>query len=131
MKQDKWRNINVTAIWGSRQKAKLALKKNLLPSPKIDNNHMALSTVVQRDRGAADSKPLAVSGGISPNSKEKVSRPQNNFQLNISAIYSWQINGLLLVALIFFWKLYEEACIILYYTSLTSNLVLRLHNAVH
>jgi len=88
VKQDKWRNINVTAIWGSRQKAKLALKKNLLPSPKIDNNHMALSTVVQRDRGAADSKPLAVSGGISPNSKEKVSRPQNNFQLNISAIYS-------------------------------------------
>jgi len=48
---------------------------------------MALSTVVQRDRGAADSKPLAVSGGISPNAKEKVSRTQN-FQLNISAIYS-------------------------------------------
>jgi len=48
---------------------------------------MALSTAVQRDRGAADPKPLAVSGGISPNSKEKVSRLQN-FQLNISVIYS-------------------------------------------
>ncbi|KAK2656809.1 hypothetical protein Ddye_009861 [Dipteronia dyeriana] len=28
--KDKWRNINVTAIWGSRQKAKLALKRNQL-----------------------------------------------------------------------------------------------------
>ncbi|XP_039002864.1 telomere repeat-binding factor 3-like [Hibiscus syriacus] len=26
--KDKWRNINATAIWGSRQKAKLALKRN-------------------------------------------------------------------------------------------------------
>ncbi|TKY70668.1 Telomere repeat-binding factor 2 [Spatholobus suberectus] len=78
--KDKWRNINVTAIWGSRQKAKLALKKNL-PSPKIDNNHMALSTVVQRDKEVADPKPLAVSSGTSPNSKEKISRLQN-FQLD-------------------------------------------------
>ncbi|KAK3224507.1 hypothetical protein Dsin_011532 [Dipteronia sinensis] len=28
--KDKWRNINVTAIWGSRQKAKLALKRTQL-----------------------------------------------------------------------------------------------------
>jgi hypothetical protein len=27
--QDKWRNINVTAVWGCRQKAKLALKRTL------------------------------------------------------------------------------------------------------
>ncbi|KAJ0097206.1 hypothetical protein Patl1_28506 [Pistacia atlantica] len=33
--KDKWRNINVTAIWGSRQKAKLALKKTSL-TPKHD-----------------------------------------------------------------------------------------------
>ncbi|XLU56196.1 hypothetical protein S245_050844, partial [Arachis hypogaea] len=72
--KDKWRNINVTAIWGSRQKAKLALKKNL-PIPKIDCNHMAISTVVQRDE-VADYKPLAISGGASQsaNSKEHISR---------------------------------------------------------
>ncbi|KAH1267255.1 Telomere repeat-binding factor 2 [Glycine max] len=79
--KDKWRNINVTAIWGSRQKAKLALKKNLLPSTKIDNNHLALSTVVQRDKEVANPKPLAVSSGTSPNSKEKISKLQN-FQLD-------------------------------------------------
>jgi len=84
--QDKWRNINVTAIWGSRQKAKLALKRNL-PGPKIDNNHMALSTVVRHDE-VLDTKPLAVSGGPlqSPNLKEQISRLQNT-QLNISASY--------------------------------------------
>ncbi|KAL9326850.1 hypothetical protein ACSQ67_007495 [Phaseolus vulgaris] len=75
--KDKWRNINVTAIWGSRQKAKLALKRNL-PAPKIDNNHMALSTVVRHDE-VLDTKPLAVSGGPlrSPNLKEQISRLQN------------------------------------------------------
>jgi myb proto-oncogene protein len=84
--QDKWRNINVTAIWGSRQKAKLALKKNLaLPAP--NNNQLAVSKVVQRE-DILDVKPLAVSSGTlqSPNSKEQVSRFEN-FQLNISAIY--------------------------------------------
>jgi myb proto-oncogene protein len=86
--QDKWRNINVTAIWGSRQKAKLALKKNLaLPAPKTNNNQLAVSKVVQRE-DILDVKPLAVSRGTlqSPNSKEQVSRFEN-FQLNISAIY--------------------------------------------
>ncbi|XP_025982096.2 MYB transcription factor MYB85 isoform X1 [Glycine max] len=74
--KDKWRNINVTAIWGSRQKAKLALKRNL-PAPKIDNNHMALSTVVRHDE-VLDTKPLAVSGGPlqSTNLKEQISRLQ-------------------------------------------------------
>ncbi|KAK7386358.1 hypothetical protein VNO78_26543 [Psophocarpus tetragonolobus] len=73
--KDKWRNINVTAIWGSRQKAKLALKRNL-PAPKIDN--MALSTIVRRDE-VLDTKPLAVSGGplLSPNLKE-ISRLVDN-----------------------------------------------------
>lgn len=84
--QDKWRNINVTAIWGSRQKAKLALKRNL-PAPKIDNNHMALSTIVRNDE-VLDTKPIAVSGGPlqSPNLKEQISRLQK-IKLNISAIY--------------------------------------------
>ncbi|CAN1343006.1 Telomere repeat-binding factor 2 [Linum perenne] len=35
--KDKWRNINVTAIWGSRQKAKLALKSGSL-TPKRDES---------------------------------------------------------------------------------------------
>ncbi|XP_057758322.1 telomere repeat-binding factor 2-like isoform X1 [Arachis stenosperma] len=77
--KDKWRNINVTAIWGSRQKAKLALKKNL-PIPKIDCNHMAISTVVQRDE-VADYKPLAIAGGASQsaNSKEHISSSNMRF----------------------------------------------------
>jgi len=71
--QDKWRNINVTAIWGSRQKAKLALKKNL-PPPKNENNHHPTSTaIVQYNPEVAAPKPLAVSGGIST-SKEQKSR---------------------------------------------------------
>ncbi|KAH1250067.1 Telomere repeat-binding factor 1 [Glycine max] len=76
--KDKWRNINVTAIWGSRQKAKLALKRNL-PAPKIDNNHMALSTIVRNDE-VLDTKPIAVSGGPlqSPNLKEQISRLVDN-----------------------------------------------------
>ncbi|KAI4327340.1 hypothetical protein L6164_019813 [Bauhinia variegata] len=76
--KDKWRNINVTAIWGSRQKAKLALKRNL-PTPKNDNNQMALSIVVQGDNDGPDNKPLTVSGGtLQPaNSKESISRLDN------------------------------------------------------
>ncbi|XP_054822894.1 telomere repeat-binding factor 2 [Prosopis cineraria] len=76
--KDKWRNINVTAIWGSRQKAKLALKRNL-PAPKNDNNHMALSTAVQHGEEVLDTKPLAVAGGMSQsaNPKEQISRLDN------------------------------------------------------
>ncbi|MCH80799.1 telomere repeat-binding factor 2-like, partial [Trifolium medium] len=72
---DKWRNINVMAVWGSRQKAKLSLKKELaLPAPKINNDQLALSKVQHED--ILDVKPLAVSSGTlqSPNSKEQVSR---------------------------------------------------------
>ncbi|KAJ0236526.1 Telomere repeat-binding factor 2 [Hirschfeldia incana] len=45
--KDKWRNISVTALWGSRKKAKLALKRGALPPPKQDgsNNTTALSIV--------------------------------------------------------------------------------------
>lgn len=79
--KDKWRNINVTAIWGSRQKAKLALKK-CLPAPKIDNNHLALSTVVQREE-VLDTQPLAISVGTLQltSSKEQLSRLEDNHVL--------------------------------------------------
>ncbi|XP_004509061.1 telomere repeat-binding factor 2 isoform X2 [Cicer arietinum] len=79
--KDKWRNINVTAIWGSRQKAKLALKKSL-PAPKVDNNDLALTKVAQRE-DVLDIKPLAISGGTlqSLNSKEQVSRLGDNHVL--------------------------------------------------
>ncbi|XVE82945.1 hypothetical protein DITRI_Ditri16bG0045900 [Diplodiscus trichospermus] len=59
--KDKWRNINATAIWGSRQKAKLALKRNQLAT-KHDDNHMALITAPPREE-VVDAKPLAVSSG--------------------------------------------------------------------
>ncbi|KAK4262411.1 hypothetical protein QN277_027974 [Acacia crassicarpa] len=73
--KDKWRNINVTAIWGSRQKAKLALKKNL-PTPKNDNNHLALSTVVQHGEEVLDTKPLAVAGRLSQPATPKEQIPR-------------------------------------------------------
>ncbi|CAH8305752.1 unnamed protein product [Eruca vesicaria subsp. sativa] len=41
--KDKWRNISVTAIYGSRKKAKLALKKN--PTAHDDDNATALTIV--------------------------------------------------------------------------------------
>ncbi|XP_030498429.1 telomere repeat-binding factor 2 isoform X3 [Cannabis sativa] len=68
--KDKWRNINVTAIWGSRQKAKLALKKNL-PTPKLDNNPLALVTVVQNVEEVVDAKPLAIASGTMRNTNSK------------------------------------------------------------
>ncbi|KAK8510459.1 hypothetical protein V6N12_055306 [Hibiscus sabdariffa] len=61
--KDKWRNINATAIWGSRQKAKLALKRNQLAT-KHDDSPMALITVAPREE-VIDAKPLAVSSGTS------------------------------------------------------------------
>ena len=68
--QDKWRNINVTAIWGSRQKAKLALKRNL-PTPKQDNNPLAVSVVLQNVEEIVDSKPVTISGGALRNANSK------------------------------------------------------------
>ncbi|XVF61360.1 hypothetical protein PTKIN_Ptkin08bG0123600 [Pterospermum kingtungense] len=59
--KDKWRNINATTIWGSRQKAKLALKRNQLAA-KHDDKPMALTTVLPREE-VVDAKPLAVSSG--------------------------------------------------------------------
>ncbi|XP_030538971.2 telomere repeat-binding factor 2 isoform X1 [Rhodamnia argentea] len=75
--KDKWRNINVTAIWGSRQKARLALKKNQL-TPKHDSNPLALATV-RNDEEILDATPLAVSSETinNANSKERIKRLDN------------------------------------------------------
>ncbi|KAG6663091.1 hypothetical protein CIPAW_02G001900 [Carya illinoinensis] len=73
--KDKWRNINVTAIWGSRQKAKLALKRDL-PIPKLDDNPKSLSTIPHNDVETVNAKPLAISRGTSQaaDSKEPFAR---------------------------------------------------------
>lgn len=65
----------MTAIWGSRQKAKLALKRNL-PSAKHENNPLAVTTVLPNDEEIVDAKPLAVSDVPLriTNSKEPVAR---------------------------------------------------------
>ncbi|CAN8254821.1 unnamed protein product [Cochlearia groenlandica] len=53
--KDKWRNISVTALWGSRKKAKLALKRT--PSSSVhnqdvdDNNSRALAIVSMSNGG--------------------------------------------------------------------------------
>ncbi|KAM7251536.1 hypothetical protein ACFE04_023419 [Oxalis oulophora] len=77
---DKWRNINVTAIWGSRQKAKLALKKNQLALKK-DDSPLALTAIPHSDVVVADVvEPLAISGApllLSPGSKEPPQRLEN------------------------------------------------------
>jgi len=43
--QDKWRNISVTALWGSRKKAKLALKRTPLSGSRQDDNATAITIV--------------------------------------------------------------------------------------
>ncbi|XP_058071568.1 single myb histone 6 [Magnolia sinica] len=60
--KDKWRNMSVTANgWGSREKARLALKRSQ-QIPRPDDNHMALSTVDgSLDEEIVDAKPLAIS----------------------------------------------------------------------
>ncbi|KAE8707016.1 Telomere repeat-binding factor 3 [Hibiscus syriacus] len=75
--KDKWRNINATAIWGSRQKAKLALKRNQMAA-KHDDNHMALITVPPSEE-IVDPKPLAISSGTprATGSKNSISRLEN------------------------------------------------------
>ncbi|XP_057493102.1 telomere repeat-binding factor 1-like [Actinidia eriantha] len=61
--KDKWRNMSVMANgWGSREKARLALKR-MQPISKQDENSIALSPVGQSDEEIVDVKPLAVSTG--------------------------------------------------------------------
>ncbi|KAI5581240.1 hypothetical protein POPTR_007G005000v4 [Populus trichocarpa] len=68
--KDKWRNINVTAIWGSRKKAKITLKRRPL-TPKREENAKALSTVVQTNEEVVDAKPLAFASGTPGNGGPK------------------------------------------------------------
>ncbi|KAK8973864.1 hypothetical protein V6N11_013021 [Hibiscus sabdariffa] len=91
--KDKWRNINATAIWGSRQKAKLALKRNQMAA-KHDDNYMALITVPSSEE-VVDPKPLAISGGTprATGSKKSISR-LIHFKLAVNA-HIWLENILL------------------------------------
>ncbi|XP_077219933.1 telomere repeat-binding factor 1-like [Tasmannia lanceolata] len=62
--KDKWRNMSVTANgWGSRERARLALKRSQ-QILRRDDNPMALSTVVKSFEGEiVDAEPLAMSNG--------------------------------------------------------------------
>lgn len=61
--KDKWRNMSVMANgWGSREKARLALKR-VHHVPKHDENPLALSAGDLSDEEIADAKPLAASSG--------------------------------------------------------------------
>lgn len=73
--QDKWRNIHVTAIWGSRQKAKLALKRDPA-TPKHDSNSpLAASTFCQSDKETIYMKPPTSDGPLhSANCREPTAR---------------------------------------------------------
>ncbi|KAK9114710.1 hypothetical protein Syun_021507 [Stephania yunnanensis] len=62
--KDKWRNMSVIANgWGSREKARLALKRSQQMLKKEEN---ALVAAVQSDEEIDDAKPLAASDGIVP-----------------------------------------------------------------
>ncbi|CAN8251460.1 unnamed protein product [Cochlearia groenlandica] len=65
--KDKWRNISVTALWGSRKKAKLALKK-ALPAPKQDDNNITPLTIVPFPNEEEQTNPISPgdSGGGLP-----------------------------------------------------------------
>ncbi|XP_073041440.1 telomere repeat-binding factor 1-like [Primulina eburnea] len=64
--KDKWRNISVMANgWGSRERARLALKRTQ-PAHKRGGSSMALLTSSQSDKEMADPSPLTSSGGSSP-----------------------------------------------------------------
>ncbi|KAK9118102.1 hypothetical protein Scep_016195 [Stephania cephalantha] len=72
--KDKWRNMSVTANgWGSREKARLALKRSQQMLKKEENAFVAS---VQSDEEIVDAKPLAVSGAIVPfvGNKKSISR---------------------------------------------------------
>ncbi|KAF5448286.1 hypothetical protein F2P56_028839 [Juglans regia] len=71
--KDKWRNMSVMANgWGSRDKARLAVKR--VPQvPKQDENSIALSTVVHSDEDIVDAKPL-----VDSNDTPKVPIPKRS-----------------------------------------------------
>lgn len=69
--KDKWRNMSVMANgWGSREKARLAVKR--APQvPKQDENSMALISVAPSDEDILDTKPLAVANDMAQVSASK------------------------------------------------------------
>ncbi|XP_068659487.1 single myb histone 6-like isoform X1 [Aristolochia californica] len=78
--KDKWRNMTVVANGGgSRERARLAMKRSQQIS-KHDDNPLALSTVAEGyDDDIVDAKPLAVSSGMLQitGSKKSISRLDN------------------------------------------------------
>ncbi|KAK8968049.1 Telomere repeat-binding factor 1 [Platanthera guangdongensis] len=62
--KDKWRNMSVTANgWGSREKARMALKKsNQIPKPEV--NSLALNTIDDHHDEIVDAKPLSVASPL-------------------------------------------------------------------
>ncbi|GFP88641.1 telomere repeat-binding factor 1 [Phtheirospermum japonicum] len=70
--KDKWRNMSVMANgWGSRERARLALKR-IHPGPaKHGESSMALSSLSQSDDEIVDGRRNATSGGSSPNDAPK------------------------------------------------------------
>lgn len=75
--KDKWRNMSVMANgWGSREKARLALKKMRHTCKDEDDDPMVLSAVVQSDEEILDAKHLADSSETmqSAGSKPSIAR---------------------------------------------------------
>ncbi|KAJ8465115.1 hypothetical protein OPV22_027667 [Ensete ventricosum] len=70
--KDKWRNMSVTAYgWGSRERARMALKKSRQIS-KHDGTPISISTVVKDiDNEIVDVKPLAMSSEPLQNTGQK------------------------------------------------------------
>ncbi|KAL3621068.1 Telomere repeat-binding factor 1 [Castilleja foliolosa] len=70
--KDKWRNMSVMANgWGSRERARLALKR-IHPGPaKHGESSMALSSLSQSDDEIVDGRHNGTSGGSSPNDAPK------------------------------------------------------------
>ncbi|KAL6498939.1 hypothetical protein OROHE_026446 [Orobanche hederae] len=69
--KDKWRNMSVMANgWGSRERAKLALKR-IHPAAKHGESSMPMSSLSQSDDELVDARTHATSGGSSPNDAPK------------------------------------------------------------
>ncbi|KZV36922.1 telomere repeat-binding factor 1-like [Dorcoceras hygrometricum] len=69
--KDKWRNLSVmTNGWGSRERTRPTMKRMHF-STKHGDNSAALSSLSQSDEELPSARPLATSGGSSPNDGSK------------------------------------------------------------